>query len=69
MNVQPGDGIRILQDFLQSADVRVGDVLTVTARITPDGIFEAHQAGHLETWWFGDAREGTGWERVADGLG
>lgn len=67
MAVQPGDEIRILRDGLQSADVKAGDVLTVTGFADPERrIVEAYDARIQCTWWFNKNREGLGFEKVED---
>lgn len=66
MTVKPGDRIRILEDRLQAAVVKVGDVLTVTAVGEGScGIIEA-RPGIGFGWWFNADREGTGFEKVED---
>jgi hypothetical protein len=68
MSVKPGDKIRILEDRLQSAGVKVGDILTVTGFAAPDhSIVEAYDPDAIDyTWWFSASREGAGFEKVED---
>lgn len=64
--LKAGGRIRILQDSLQYANVRVGDILTVRSvsgvRFTTD----APRASGTHRWSFRADREGTGFERVTD---
>lgn len=61
-----GDKIRILQDSLQAANVRVGDIITVHSVSVSGDSFTTDAPRSGGTWSFRADREGTGFERVTD---
>lgn len=59
-----GDEIRILQSGHHGADVRKGDILTVTGLAGREVITNAPGQPFRKSWHFTRGHEGIGWERV-----